>query len=288
MASRQLSQYDVSLAFGTIPVANLIGADASTANVTSPGGTTQSLQAWMAALQAISVQSVVAGYINGFALSNDPTLPSSVVDIAPGFASDSLNATMINGTTFAKSTSAAWTAGTTASGMGVGLIIAPITWYHVFAIIVAGAFDVYFDTSLTATNAPAGTTAFRYIGSFLTDSSAHILPFTQIGQKVLWGQAHLDVTSGTAATETAVTITVPPGMVTFPILNMNVTTTSGGYANVFPGTSTFAEGRSGLGYGQVLTTTNTARQVSYSVSDAFTSVSLYTHGYINPHLAPVF
>jgi hypothetical protein len=66
--------------------------------------------------------------------------------------------------------------------MGTGLTATNATWYHVFAIINGGVADVYFDTSITAANKPAGTTAFCRIGSiyYLT---GQIRPFTQVGDR---------------------------------------------------------------------------------------------------------
>ncbi len=126
-------------------------------------------------------------YLAGFTLSNDSGSPTTVLDIAAGDCTDSANTTWISLTSaFTKSTAGVWAAGTGNNGMGTGLTIAISTWYHVFAIINNTEADVYFDTSVTATNAPTGTTSTRRIGSFKTDASAHILAFTQNGDEFLW------------------------------------------------------------------------------------------------------
>lgn len=148
----------------------------------------------------------IRGYLGGLTLSNDGSTPNSVLDVAAGVALDSLNAVLINlASAFTKNTSGAWVAGSGNAGMGVGIGIANLTWYYVFAIINAGAVDIYFDTSPTAANKPAGTTAFRRIGAFRTDASSHILAFYQNGDTVLWGTAVnilANVAAGTTAAQT--------------------------------------------------------------------------------------
>jgi hypothetical protein len=159
------------------------------------------------------------GYINGFTLSNDGTSPNTVLDIAAGLAYDSTNTYKITGAAFTKSTAGSWAAGSGANGMGQGLTIANSTWYHVFAIINNGAFDVYFDTSLSAANKPANTTAFRRIGSFLTNGSANIVAFTQIGQQILWTAPVADFNGVPPTSATLLTLTIPPGLNVRPILS---------------------------------------------------------------------
>lgn len=236
--------------------------------------------------------SVIAGYINGYTLSNDGGTPNSILDIAVGSAADSTNAVMINGTAFTKSTAGAWAAGTAGNGMGTGLTIANSTWYHVFAIINAGAFDVYFDTSVTAANKPTNTTAFRYIGSFKTDGSAHILAFTQVGQFFYWTTAVKDVSSGGATTATLVTLgSIPLGFTIFPLA---LFAPIGGFGNITVWSPSRGSGSPpSYSYGGALAGTieteylsNTSGQIYYKVDAG--SVDIYTPGYRNPHVAAVF
>ena len=154
-------------------------------------------------------------YLAGLTLSNDGVSPNSVLDIEAGVCSDSTNAVSIVLGAFTKSTSATWAAGTGNGGMGTGLTIADSTWYHVFAIINAGSPDVYFDTSITAANAPSSTTAFRRIGSFLTDGSAHILGFNQNGDEFIWTAfiSESGITSPISTTSVLQSLAgVPPGV----------------------------------------------------------------------------
>jgi hypothetical protein len=170
----------------------------------------------MADLNAIvgCMGTVQRSYLAGLTLSNDGTSPNGVLDIAAGMAADSSNATYIAlSSALAKATQGAWAAGNNSNGMGNGLTVAANTWYHVFAIVNGGSADVYFDTSPTAANAPSGTTAFRRIGSFKTDGSAHILAFTQNGDEFLWNAAVVDYNAVTFTTSAVLkTLSVPTGV----------------------------------------------------------------------------
>jgi hypothetical protein len=152
-------------------------------------------------------------YIAGLNLSNDSGTPNTVLDIGAGVATDSTNAVPIKLAAWTKTTGGTFVAGSANAGMGVGLSpIANSTWYHVFAIIVSGAADVYFDTSVTAVNKPTGTTAFRRIGSFLTNSSAQIIAFSQNGNEFFWATSTLDLNGIPLTTASLANLTVPPGV----------------------------------------------------------------------------
>lgn len=153
------------------------------------------------------------GFLGGLILSNDVGTPNTVLDIAAGACVDSTAGAQIKLAAFTKSTAGAWAAGSGSNGMGAGLTIANSTWYHVFAIINAAVADVYFDTSPTAVNAPISTTAFRRIGSFLTDGAAHIRTFNQNGNEFLWLTPFGDVgLNNTTSTAQLYTLTVPTGV----------------------------------------------------------------------------
>lgn len=238
--------------------------------------------------------SVINGYINGFTLSNDVTTPNSVLDIAVGWAADSTNTVTINGNSaFTKNTAGSWSAGTGNKGMGVGLTVANNTFYHVFAIINGGIYDVYFDTSITAANKPASTTAFRYIGSFRTNGSAQITGFFQIGQRFLWATPTTDLSSGTSTTAALFTLNVPPNIAVYPMLIIaGISGTRCASWSPILGSSYPASG-----YGTTVTSgamnipqidqiTDTSRQLYYSVSGTLPACSIITNGYINPKVAP--
>ena len=166
-------------------------------------------------LNGVALSALTSGYISGLTLSNDSGTPNTVLDIAAGVCVDSAAAVFIRiASAFTKNTSGSWAAGSGNAGMGQGLTIANSTWYHVFAILNAGAADIYFDTSVSAANAPVGTTAFRRIGSFFTDSSAHILPFVQFGDTFIWGAPGHDINAfASSQTSSLKTLgSVPPGV----------------------------------------------------------------------------
>lgn len=241
--------------------------------------------------------SVINGYIYGFTLSNDGGTPNSVLDVAAGYAADSTNASMITGTAFTKSTAGSWVAGTGNNGMGVGLTIANNTWYHVYAIIKGGSYDVYFDTSASAANAPASTTYFRYIGSFRTDGSHNILTFTQYGQTFYWASPRTDLNAGTATTETAITVSTPLGFVAFPIFGGNShyhSGTVGNSAALYAATSAniymnitdivaLQDPYFSTPFGIY---TNTSSQISYNVTGGVDTLQLINLGYVNQYVAP--
>jgi len=248
------------------------------------------LQKFEAAADGGVIASVPNGYINGFTLSNDVTLPNTVLDIAAGIAADSTNAVAIAGTAFTKSTAGSWAAGSGNNGMGTGLTIAASTWYHVFAILNAGSYDVYFDTSPVAANKPSGTTAFRYIGSFETNASSQIALFFQFGQRFYWAAGVTDINEVIDVTAALYTLSVPPGFNTYPILQFQA---SGGMSLWSPfagatgnhyqinGNDNWQNPAEGL-------VTNTASQIYARSTNGTSTMLVETYGYVNPHVAPNF
>jgi len=230
------------------------------------------------------------GYINGFTLTYNSV---NTLGIAAGQAKDSTNNYTIAPAALSKTTAASWFPGNN-GGMGTGLSVTASTWYHVFAIINGGNHDVYFDTSLTAANKPAGTTAFRYIGSIKTDASGHILPFYQVGQRFSWVTPPSDLNNYTGNSIGTVTLSTPPGIVTHPILTIaggasdNNTYTFGvksGLTGVIDGT-VVSVGTVFYGSAQIQTSTNTSSQVSYQTANNNGGSSIITLAYINPKVAP--
>lgn len=110
------------------------------------------------------------------------------------------------------------------------------TWYHVFAI----GNEVGFDTSVTAANliAESGANSFRRIGSILTDATANILAFVQIGDRFLWATPAVTAeladaqpsTDGTTG-NTPVTLQTPLGVSCTAICQVAIDTQTGGVAN---------------------------------------------------------
>ena len=238
------------------------------------------------------------GIDHGFLISNDGTTPNTVLDITAGSRPDSTFTAQITGSAFNKNTTGTWVAGTGNAGMGAGLTIAASMWYHVFAIINSGSYDVYFDTSPTAANAPAGTTAHRYIGSFLTNASAQISPFLQVGNLFTWETPFADLSSGSATTPTLITLSVPSGFSVVPKIQFRQSGSTTAATTIYPGSipspavginydlyTYFINGGGGAFFNG-LTTTNNSSQVYYSNSVSGAGTDIITHGYFNPRVSP--
>jgi len=166
-----------------------------------------------------TVETVVQGlrgYIDGFVLSRTS---ATVLGVTAGFAS-----TSVNGSYAINNGADAITLSTSGVG-GLGVALASSTWYHVFAIVTTGgATRVYADTSVTAANIPSGYTAYRRVGSFLTNGSSQITNFFQNGDEFLWSTPPaLDYDAAPGATTAAsVTLSVPIGVKVEAILNVAV------------------------------------------------------------------
>lgn len=158
------------------------------------------------------------GHIAGLGLSNNATDASHDIDIAVGEATDAAVTTLMQLTSaLTKQIDATWAAGTNAGGLSSSLTApANSTWYHVHLIKVSGSVDVGFDTSITAANLVTdhSATAYRRIGSVLTDGSANIIAFIQSGDDFLWTTPVLDIDIATPSTtlHTPIALTIPPGV----------------------------------------------------------------------------
>jgi hypothetical protein len=231
-------------------------------------------------------------FLAGLQLSNDVTTPNSVLDISSGVCVDSTNASFIKLANFTKSTAGSWVAGSGNDAMGNGLTIAASTWYHVFAAIISGAADIFFDTSVTAANKPTGTTYFRRIGSFMTDGSAHIMAFTQNGDTFIWSTPQLAYAAGAPTSLTLETMAfIPTGVIVTALLDGIIENASAlvsfvlqTSANITSGSvvAVTQVGAANLGLGLLtLQTANTSAQL-YMFANAFsTSVDLFAKGWID-------
>ncbi len=153
----------------------------------------------------------LAGQLSGLGLTGFST---TQIGIGSGScAASPATGTIVLTGAMIKSISGAWAAGSGANGMGPGLTATLNTWYHVYAAIIGGAADVFFDTTSPPTHTPAATAAYRRIGSFKLDGSTQVVPFAQNGDRFDLLVPGLEY-SGTPGVTTAVTVTlaaVPPG-----------------------------------------------------------------------------
>ena len=151
------------------------------------------------------------GMIAGLTLSNNVSDAAKDIDIAIGSARDSTDTYTMNlSSIITKQIDATWAAGDDAGGLFSGSVAAD-TWYHVFIIQhdTTGAIDAGFDTSVTAANIPASYTAYRRIGSVLTDSTPDILAFTQFGDEFILATPINDYTGTWSTSGSLKTLSVP-------------------------------------------------------------------------------
>jgi hypothetical protein len=153
------------------------------------------------------------GYIDGLTLSTAGS--SATFGVAAGVALDSTNVSaMALASAFTKTTGA-WTVGTGNGALLTG-VIANGTWYHAFEIQRpdSGLVDIGLDTIMDPTaHLPTNYTLFRYIGSMLTDGSAHWVKFIQHGDEFLWADTATTVTGGVGTGGSTRTLpAIPPGI----------------------------------------------------------------------------
>jgi hypothetical protein len=177
-------------------------------------GVTEKIQ--LADIQGSYFGNFIEGLMNGVnAISNAADTAHDITVAADISCLDSTRAIFM-GTSIAmtKRIDAAWTAGTGAGGMFTG-VVAIDTTYHFFMIKndITGALDYGFDTSLTAANKPAGYTYYRRLWSVITDGSANIINFTQIGKYNQWKTKQVVLsTTITVNTRVSVPMIAPLGI----------------------------------------------------------------------------
>lgn len=167
-------------------------------------------------------------YISGLTISNG-TDTDHDIDISTGATKDSTNAYRMElSSVLTKQLDATWAVGDDAGGLFTGSVAAD-TWYHVFLIRkdTDGSIDAGFDTSVSAANIPAGYTAYRRLGSVLTDGSSNILGFDAVeiaggSLSFTWDAPVRDVALTTLpdTNRNLVALSVPLGVET--IVKMNI------------------------------------------------------------------
>lgn len=140
--------------------------------------------------------------------------------LPPGYI-DGLKMVWVSGTALTVTSGSAYIPGASAVLSSpadiakTGLSLSASTWYHVYLYDNAGAPDVEIVTTAPAApyngtaRAKTGDTSRRYVGSVLTDASAAICKFAQIGESVMYETSiasapFLVVSTGRATTVTNV------------------------------------------------------------------------------------
>jgi hypothetical protein len=179
-------------------------------------GTTADASQVMANMNAIvGCINGLQGYLGGLTMSNDASTPNTTIDTAAGVADSDDVTTMMKLANFTKNANATWAAGTGGGCLDTGAGLGTNTWYHLFVIARTdtGTVDELCSTSATSPTMPTSYTKKRRIGSFLTDSSGHILAFSQNGDEFLWVTIRQDVNDAIiGTTATLYPLSVPPGV----------------------------------------------------------------------------
>lgn len=219
----------------------------------------------------------------GLILSNNGSDANNDIDIAAGKMRDSTDeVNIVSNVAATKRLDAAWAAGSGNGGLFSGSK-ANSTWYHVFIIMDDdGVIDWGFDTSVTATNKPAGWTYHRRIGAIRTNSSGNITTmFETFPGYFEWDVAVLDLNGASAATPTLFTLTVPTGLEVMAN-GAGWTLTNGANMRIFnpslTGTNYFMVYNSaGQGYSPIHLVTDTSARLKFVLSTG--TANFYTFGW---------
>jgi len=174
------------------------------------------------------VGGVPRSYLAGLTLSNDSGDTDHDINVTAGIARSADNLSTLELTSEqTKKIDASWATGNDAGGLASNLTLSNSTWYHVHLFSVGSTVEIGFDTSVTAANLISNdggaSGKYRRIGAVLTDGSANILQFSQIGDRFIWTTPTLDInTSVQGTTAISYTLATPLGIKMVAILEANV------------------------------------------------------------------
>lgn len=239
--------------------------------------------------------------LNGLNISNNTTDDEHDIDIAPGTFVDSLNFNAWRlPSILTKQIDVDWAEGNDAGGFPSGLTLTADTWYHVFTIAKSdGTVDGGYDSNIAATNLLIDASAYSHykrVGSVLTDGSANIIAFTQIGNYFAFNSSkEIVAIFNPSITKTLIASGTPLGIVTkahfsYALIDSNIA--AGTRFSVFSPFQTFTGGgekgftRTGFAtdYSASIVDdvfTNTNSQVAYQilVTDATATFIVIIWGY---------
>jgi len=138
---------------------------------------------WIPYHEGATLPAILRNYTSIPVLSNDGTTPNTVIDCTAGVVADDTNVALMNMAAVNCNLAA-----TGINGLDTGTLAAS-TWYKMYIIGKANGATPGLIASLASNAAPtfpATYTLKRYIGSFRTDGSAHVLPFKQFQDHFLW------------------------------------------------------------------------------------------------------
>lgn len=231
------------------------------------------------------------GYIDGLILSNNVADANKDIDISAGVVRSSDNLADIElSSALTKQIDVNWVPGNNQGGLRAGLALATSTWYHVHAIYSPSLrlSDVLFDTGVTPT-LPAEWTHSQRIGAVLTDSSANIRAFTQMGSEFLWDGAVEDSDTTVGTTSVSVALRVPTGLKVNAVITSQVTgsakiavTSLDTVEQAVPTGYDGGFGIFGLTSLRQMIRTNTSAQVRVRGQASSQAYAILTHGWIDP------
>lgn len=170
-----------------------------------------------------NLQNNLQGYLGGLTLSNDPSSPNTIIDMAAGVAMSDDATTLMKTIAFTKNANAAWAVGSGNGCLDMGTALSASTWYHIFLIerTDTGVVDFLCSTSATNPVFPANYSKKRRIGSIKSDAASHILSFSQNGDEFLWSIPTMDVNFNSLGTSAVVftLANVPSGVKVNAILS---------------------------------------------------------------------
>jgi len=237
-----------------------------------------------------------AGY--GCQLTND-TDADHDISVAVGCRMDDGKTEVIYlSSAIVKRIDAAWVVGTGNGGLNTGSV-AVSTWYHMYLIKnpTTPVVDVMFTTWANRATLPSGYTKKARIGAVLTDGSANIIAFSQVGRTFLWDDPVMDIEDTTVSTSVETdTLSVPTDIQVEAIINA-----AGGHATAATllyvqspdanaenptvsaaplGTFASSAGVTWV-HGPFRVRTNTSAQIKYSASANPTTLRIATLGWVD-------
>ena len=187
------------------------------------------------AIGAKAATSAPRGHIAGLNLQAGSSDPSNDILINIGSCASTNNlVSMTLNSPIEKRIDAAWTVGSGNGGLDIGSVSTDAV-YHVYLISRSdtGVVDAIFSLSASAPTLPTNYTDYRRIGSVIRVSGV-FRPFYQLGDRFLYQTEITDRDSTAAAGGAAVTMSVPTGIIVFPIFKQVQTQgTAGGIITSF-------------------------------------------------------
>jgi hypothetical protein len=200
-------------------------------NVTAYSGTTMSVNVDLTDV-TLGATATYANFIGGLTLSNDPTTPNTVLDIAIGSATSDDNHLLIPlVSAYTKNCNAAWALGSGQGALDVGTALAASRWYHLYLILRGDTNAVDLLLSQAPSIGPTSVAATSATPAVFTWAGGTVgLPVQNGAQIVLGGTT---VPAGFTAGVTYYVVGASPAAGTF-----NLAATQGGSAMASTSTGT--------------------------------------------------